>query len=120
VSEIDATKEGSMGNKLHVWTADREEWVVAESATDACAVYCAHVGCEPSENAAEADWGTHPDHWTPLPDDEPLRIGDECPECHKIGVGCVRCNNTGVIRTVLACEQYVQRAGRSYIGSANY
>lgn len=23
---------------MHVWTADSEEWVVAESATDACAV----------------------------------------------------------------------------------
>jgi hypothetical protein len=104
---------------LHVWTADDEEWVIAESAQDACAVYCAHIGCEPSATV-DSDWGTHPEHWSQMADDEVLRLQDECPEHHRPGVGCARCNSTGILRTALSCAQHVARAGRSYVGSANF
>lgn len=106
---------------LHVWTADDEEWVVAESAQDACAVYCEHIGCEPSKNADSGDHGTHPDHWSVLADDRPLKWAEECPEHHKPGHVCPRqCDPDHWIRTRLPCAEHVRRAGRSYLGSANY
>ena len=106
---------------MHVWTADSEEWVVAESATDACAVYCAFIGCNPSTSVDDADWGTHPDHWSELPDDKILKWAEECPEMHKKGESCsLGCDGEMMLRTSMTCGEHVARTGRSYLGSANY
>lgn len=106
---------------LHVWTADDEEWVVAESAKDACAVYRDHVGGEEAHDANSADHGMHPDHWTELPDDRTLRFSEECPEIHKDGSPCPRaCSEHFLIHTKMTCGEHVASAGRSYLGSAKW
>jgi len=105
---------------LHVWTADKEEWVVAESAEDACAVYCAHLGCEPATEAEDSDWGTHPDAWTVLPDDDVIPCGEECPETPHVKPCPRQCDDDFIIHTRLSCAEYVAQRGRSYLFSSNY
>jgi hypothetical protein len=110
--------------QLHVWTADKEEWVIAASAEDACRVYCEHIGHPLSEidpaSSDDVDWGTHPAHWSQLPDDEVLKFAEECPEAHKKGVACPRpCDENQIIHTRLTCAEHVAKNGRCYLGSAN-
>jgi hypothetical protein len=106
---------------LHVWTADSEEWVVAESAEDACAVYCEQIGSPRSQDPDDLDFGTHPDHWTQLSDDSKLKWLDECERPHKEGVACTQegCVD-GFIRSEHTCAEHVLENGRGYLGSANY
>lgn len=108
---------------LHVWTADDEEWVVAESAEDACAVYCAHLGSEPdtSTDGDDAEWGTHPEHWTELADDHVMKWVEECQaDAHREGVECPsKCDDGFVIRSTLTCAEHVAKNGRGYLGSSN-
>jgi hypothetical protein len=88
---------------LSVWTAASEEWVIAESQVDARSVYCAFVGMDPhDQHPEEVDWGTHPEHWSRLPDDKPLTIRDEDEKPQR-----------------LTCGEWVAKMGRSYLGSAN-
>jgi len=111
-----------MSNNLHVWTADDEEWVVATSPEDACAVYCAFIGCEPSKVTDPDDLdGTHPSDWTQVPDDKVFKLAEECPEHHPKGVACPRaCGDDHMIRLHITCAEHVARSGRGYLGSANY
>jgi hypothetical protein len=108
-------------SELHVWTVDNEEWVVAESAVDACAVYCAHSGDEPlAEDSDGEDFdGTHPNHWTEVPDDHVIKWGEECDETHKEGVPCPRgCDDAFLIHRTPTCAEMVAESGRGYLGSA--
>lgn len=105
---------------LRVWTAEEEEWVIAESAIDACFLYCEAIGYEPAKEAEDSDWGTHPEQWTALPNDRVLRWSEECSEIHTNGMLCPRQCDDFFIRTKLTCKQHVAKSGRGYLGSANY
>jgi hypothetical protein len=87
-------------SELHVFTASEEEWVIAASSEDACAVYCATIGCEPSK--AADDGGTHPDDWEALPDDKSLTRRDD---------------DGG--RQTMTCGEWARLEGRGYWGSAS-
>jgi len=107
---------------LHVWSADDEEWVVAESAEDAARIYCALIGVAPdwSGDGEDSGWGTYPHHWSQLPDDKRLKWGEECAEHHKEGVSCPNaCDDGFIIRTNDTCAEHVAKHGRGYMGSAN-
>ena len=110
---------------LMMFTADDEEWVIAESPADAVDIYCAHIGapCAPAAPGSDPDKcnpGTHIEHWTPLPDDKALTLVAECPETHKADVPCPRgCDDNFLIRTKKTCAEWCEQ-GRGHWGSANW
>lgn len=121
-----------MTDELHVWTADKEEWVVAATALDARDVYCAHLGSPPDESSEPggADFGTHAADWSELPDDQVLKIRNECDETHALDdedadepkktVPCPRgCDDEFIIHHAKTCAEWVSDTGRGYLCSAN-
>lgn len=108
---------------LHVWTADDEEFVVAASAEDACAVYCEHAELErdTSEDGEDSDWGTRPEHWTELADDHVIPIGEECQEpSHVDGAVCPKgCDDQFILRSTPTCAELIAANGRGYLWSSN-
>lgn len=108
--------------ELHVFTADREEWVIAYSPEDARDVYCDHIGCAAVEDSAHAaDWGTHASHWEPCPDDAIIKIAEECPEMHTAGNPCPKgCDDNFVVRYAKTCADWAAEKGRSHLASANW
>lgn len=90
--------------RLRVWVfeqaGEREEWVVAASAWDASRVYQRAMGqsAEPLPNADEVGY------WRALPDDEALRLSDDCAP------------SAAERKT---CGEWAS-GGRRYLGSANW
>jgi len=119
---------------LHVWTAetaDCGDWVVAQSAEDACALYCEQIGIDPATSDEEdAQIGARPSNWTVCPDEEVLLRIEECPERHVEGVECPRgCRVSGdsvafassehhgrvIVHSRQTCAWYVAKYGRAYL-----
>jgi hypothetical protein len=108
---------------MYVWTADREEWVIAASAEDARDVYCAHIGTTPSltaEDDGSADGGTHASHWEKLPDDEIVKIQEECQAMHRKGQTCPNgCDKDFLLHHKKTASAWAE-GGRGYLCSANF
>jgi hypothetical protein len=107
-----------------MFTADSEEWVIAESPQDARDVYCKHIGHEPmadDEDPDDGDSGMHVAHWEQLPDEKPLTLRTECDAHHKVDVQCsvAGCDKDRLIRETLTCAEWCAKQGRGHWGSAN-
>ena len=118
-----ATSEVAAPPDLHMWTADNEEWVIAESAEEARDLYCAMSGATPeSGDPNAADGGTHVEHWTPLADERRLARREECPERHGKGVVCTvdGCDGEGTVRHERTCAEWIALEGAGHFASANW
>ena len=119
-----ATSEAAAPPDLHMWTADDEDWVIAETAEEARDLYCAMSGAKPeSGDPNKADGGAHVEHWTVLPDDGLLARREECQWAHpRRGAPCLEpgCDGRGNVRLERTCAEWIAKEGKGHFASTNW